>query len=368
MATTFRPTPNELLAERDALRDALQGAGGAAPLAGDEAAAARKKEAIAAALVVTSCESAGDPRPNVAHSGNCSFCGGGPHSLLRTPAAVAGAKALHQELVAVNPNFATRQDGKMLGVLICRNEKNEEVVLKAYSGPGNAIVNSRNDWTATQVSTGIENFKGQNRLYVDEDVIDNPKGNCAAQKLLHAAAVYGREEYAKRMSALETELEEAEEDLPKASDYARTKDDVLAGRLRVLPDSDEKERWKEVLNGDGSVEVKAAARQAAIDALVAYLAKQEDAALAVGKVEDVRDRLRQLDANPPRLVPAGLAEIWIGEEKGGFPQKRNGEIIDSCYTCHNTVGDALCGLQELQAEHERQYPDSIPKLLPPPVQ
>jgi hypothetical protein len=88
-----------------------------------------------------------------------------------------------------------------------------------------------------------------------------------------------------------------------------------------------------------------------------FLVQQEEAQETINQIGASETAISKLKSNPPRLVPVGLAEAWVGNPKGGFPNKQNGEIIDSCYTCHNTIGDALCGVKEMQELQRKNFPE-----------
>lgn len=61
---------------------------------------------------------------------------------------------------------------------------------------------------------------------------------------------------------------------------------------------------------------------------------------------EMPEKLAARKANLPKgpLKPQSMAEIWVGKavSETSWPPKVDGDIYDSCLTCHSTLGYALC--------------------------
>ena len=317
----------------------------------------RKKKVKIVDQLVQSCGHSqadpDDPRPTKAHSGFCVFCGR-VHKLLRSAEAVNAVKSLHETVVAAKGGVENCND-KMLGVLVCKNEKNETVMLYAYSGPSDGYSdvldnNANYEWAIKVRPTKIVSFGSREREFVEDDAIDNPPGNCAAQKLLHYAANYNQEKLATRKRSLEKAR--AKRDRKFTELFKEETGDLIFDMERLTSEEMEMkglshpkhENIVQDLKGRNVATGRRTARR-----YVKFVSK--DKTRWDDEVQECVDDVN----NTPYYIPFGLAEIWIGSDTGGFPNKKNGEIIDSCYTCHNILGDVLCGLEECQSEHEKKF-------------
>jgi len=369
----FRPTPDELTQEKSTVGHKLGRdlSGWLAKKLGinllsqhDTVPQLTAKEQVLNNLSsVVPCQAHQDPRPDQAHSGECSWCHQ-VHTLQRSPAAVSAVTALHADLIAENqkavpPRDAANAKGKMIGVLICKDENGVTQELKAFSGPPSSIVNVKKDWCRIATAPSVENFIDDpsqpatrtSRAFVPADQIDNPTGNCAAQKLLYHVADYNKNEAGRRIAPLTQRIQNIEQE---RSDLFQDVRDANSKTLRTWLEgltSEEMEKLeltperRRHLLDDPSDRATGNVRTLRFSALNKM---DPDLRRLDREKADLERQIEAIRANPPKLIPVGLAEAWMGAELGGFPPKKNGEIIDSCYTCHNTLGDVLCGLEELQ--------------------
>ncbi len=372
---TFRPTPQELTTEAKAVKTQVKGgmlfqvfdfiARVADPHTAQfvddlqeesltdqerlEKTKLHKKLAVLDSLTsVQPCRGA-DPRPGKAHGGKCTC--GEEHALPRSQAAVNAVTALHATLAnQADQSSGAWRDGKMLGTMLCTDESGKAVTLQAHSGPPTTLVTGMQSCRQAN-APGLMNLTdpSRDRAFTPEDEVDNPPGNCAAQKLFYYVAEYNRNEPGRRLAAKDDEITAAQADVRQHYDDIRDLNfDRTCKALPRMVSADDlekqgitKERLRNLTTpGDND------GRNAGHLRSIIFAGKKFQDELAT--LEAVVARLQQekaaIQKKPPHLSPQGIAEAWIGADKGGFPNKRNGEIIDSCYTCHALLGEVLHGV------------------------